>query len=154
MEGRIVERVELHDLARADADRIVAAALPGPVHTRTTEDLWRLSRGNLLFLRELVEGGRAEGRLRPQHGVWRWDGPVQPTRRLTEIVLDQLSGLCDEERAALEILAAGEPLGIADLVRLSDRDAVTGLERAGLIEARPRYRARSRTGRAWPSRGR
>lgn len=127
------QRLELEPLTRGDADRLVAAALGGDVDTRTSERLWRLSRGNPLFLRELVLGGRQSGRLQERNGLWRWDGDLVPPPSLVDIVLDRLAGIGPEEREALEVLATGEALDLERLVALSDREAVESLERRGLL---------------------
>jgi DNA-binding CsgD family transcriptional regulator len=126
-------RLELPPLLRADCARLLAAALHGSVDARTEERLWRLSRGHPLFLRELVDGGLGSGHLRAHDGLWRWEGPIRPTPRLVEIVLAELEGTEPAERAALEVLATGEPLSLERLVVLSSRNAVAGLERRRLV---------------------
>ncbi|MGQ0776827.1 MAG: LuxR C-terminal-related transcriptional regulator [Pseudonocardiales bacterium] len=129
----LAERLELQPLPRADVDRLVASVLGGVVDSRTAERLWRASRGNALFLRELVEGGRQTGRLRVEHSVWRWEGSIDPTPRLHEIVAAKLGGLSADERAALELLATCEPLGLGRLAGLTTPGVVAALERSGLV---------------------
>ncbi|HEU0127182.1 MAG TPA: AAA family ATPase, partial [Pseudonocardiaceae bacterium] len=111
----LADRLELQPLPRAEVDRLVADVLGGILESRTSERLWCASRGNALFLRELIEGGCQNGRLRVRDGVWRWEGRMEPTPRLHEIVAAQLGGLDPAERAALELLATGEPLGLGRL---------------------------------------
>ncbi|HEX2297209.1 MAG TPA: AAA family ATPase, partial [Pseudonocardiaceae bacterium] len=129
----LADRLELQPLPRAEADRLVAAVLGGVVDSRTSERLWNASHGNALFLRELVEGGHQTGRLQQQEGVWRWAGRMEPTPRLREIVQTQLGGLGPDERAALELLATGEPLGLGHLTNLTTAEVVAMLERRGLV---------------------
>jgi hypothetical protein len=107
----LVTRLELRELRRPDADRLTNQFLHGEVDTRTGEQLWRLSQGNPLFLRELLEDGRRSGRLRDRGGIWRWEGPIVPSQRLSEIVLAQLGQLDADEWTVLEVLATCEPLG-------------------------------------------
>jgi DNA-binding NarL/FixJ family response regulator len=126
------ERLDLQPLEREQADRLVETALGGDVDTRTCERLWRLTRGNPLFLRELVEGGQSSGHLRRRDGFWRWDGEMRPSSRLMEIVNAQIAGMDVAERAALEVLAVGEQLSLETLVGMSTTAAVAGLERIGL----------------------
>jgi DNA-binding NarL/FixJ family response regulator len=126
------ERLDLHPLERDHSDRLVAAALGADVESRTCERLWRLTRGNPLFLRELVESGRSSGQLRRRNGFWRWEGRMHPPPRLMEIVDAQLDGTDHAERAALEVLAVGEELALERLVGMSGTAAVAGLERLGL----------------------
>ena len=48
--------------------------------------LWELTRGNALFLRELVRHGVDRGLLAEDGGVWRWRGEVEAGTRLAELV--------------------------------------------------------------------
>ena len=59
----------------------------------TLHRLWEASRGNVLYLRELVLGGVAAGTLAQARGVWRWRGPYVATPRLTELVDARLGEL-------------------------------------------------------------
>ncbi|HEY6422955.1 MAG TPA: LuxR C-terminal-related transcriptional regulator [Pseudonocardiaceae bacterium] len=129
----LADRLELQQLPRSDIDQLVAAVLGGVVDSRTNERLWRATRGNVLFLRELVEGGCQIGRLRMREGVWRWEGRMEPTPRLREIVQNQLGGLGPDERAALELLATDEPLGLGRVASLTNPEVVAVLERRGLV---------------------
>ena len=52
----------------------------------TVTDIWTASRGNVLFVRELVLGAIDAGHLVDLHGVWRLVGPLVTTPRLAELV--------------------------------------------------------------------
>ncbi|MGH3936085.1 MAG: LuxR C-terminal-related transcriptional regulator, partial [Pseudonocardiaceae bacterium] len=125
--------LELQQLPRVELDRLVTGVLGGVVDSRTIERLWRATRGNVLFLRELVEGGCETGRLRMRDGVWRWEGRIEPTPRLREIVQAQLGGLGADEQTALELLATDEPLGLGRVASLINPEVVAVLERRGLV---------------------
>ena len=129
----LADRLELQQLPRVEMDRLVTGALGGVVDSRTIERLWRATRGNVLFLRELVEGGCETGRLQIRDGVWRWEGRMEPTPRLREIVQAQLGGLGADERTALELLATDEPLGLGRVASLINPEVVAVLERRGLV---------------------
>ncbi len=129
----LADRLELQQLPRVELDRLVTGVLGGVVDSRTIERLWRATRGNVLFLRELVEGGCETGWLRMRDGVWRWEGRMEPTPRLREIVQAQLGGLGDDERTALELLATDEPLGLGRVASLINPEVVAVLERRGLV---------------------
>ncbi|MGH3790342.1 MAG: AAA family ATPase, partial [Pseudonocardiaceae bacterium] len=129
----LADRLELAQLPRVDMDRLVTDVLGGVVDSRTIERLWRATRGNALFLRELVEGGCETGALRTRDGVWRWEGRMEPTPRLREIVQAQLGGLGADERTALELLATDEPLGLGRVASLINPEVVAVLERRGLV---------------------
>ena len=129
----LATRLELHPLHRADTFRLIGEALDGDVESRTGERLWQLTQGNPLFLRELLDDGLRSGRLHASDGLWRWEGAMVPSHRLAEIVLAQLGFLEADEWRAMEVLAATEPLPVQEVVRLSSLDAVTALERRGII---------------------
>ncbi|HET9254595.1 MAG TPA: AAA family ATPase, partial [Pseudonocardiaceae bacterium] len=129
----LADRLELAQLPRQAMNKLVAGVLGGVVDSRTIERLWRATRGNVLFLRELVEGGCETGALRMRDGVWRWEGRMDPTPRLREIVQAQLGGLGADERTALELLATDEPLGLGRVASLINPEVVAVLERRGLV---------------------
>ena len=112
----LAERLEIQPLGRDEADELVACGLRGQVDGTTLDWLWRLRRGNPLFLRELILGGLASGALSVASGVWRWDGPMIAPPRLIELVEACLGGLDSPERDLLELVAFGEPLGVGLLV--------------------------------------
>ncbi len=129
----LADRLELAQLPRVEMERLVTGVLGGVVDSRTIERLWRATRGNVLFLRELVEGGCETGALRTRGGVWIWEGRMEPTPRLREIVQSQLGGLGADERTALELLATDEPLGLGRVASLINPEVVAVLERRGLV---------------------
>ncbi|MFD2092379.1 LuxR C-terminal-related transcriptional regulator [Blastococcus deserti] len=129
----LATRIELQPLSRSDTERLIGQALGGDVETRTGERLWRLSQGNPLFLRELLEEGLRSGRLANSCGLWRWEGPIVPSGRLTEIVLAQLGDVDATEWRALEVLATAGPVSVHRLAAISSPDAVASLERRGVV---------------------
>jgi len=129
----LATRIDVTPLGRADTDRLVVTALGGEAASRTRERLWQLTRGNPLFLRELLEQGWTSGRLRQAHGLWRWEGPIVPSQRLGEIVLSHIGDLDCSEWRVLEVLATAEPVSVHHLAELSGADAVASLQRRGLV---------------------
>ncbi len=106
------ERVDLAPLALDDVVAALAAALGGPVDARTGRAFAERSGGNALFLRELVTAAIDEGRLarRAADDVWALVGEPPISRGIRELVAARLAELPVEQRAALEVIAAGEPL--------------------------------------------
>jgi DNA-binding CsgD family transcriptional regulator len=123
----------LSPLSRTRLRGLVRAVLGGVVDSRTCERLCVSSGGNLVFLRELVDGGLEDGRLRIRDCVWRWDGAVSPSARLADIVRAEMGALNTGERAALELLALSQPAELIGITRLVSPDTVTDLERRGLL---------------------
>jgi DNA-binding CsgD family transcriptional regulator len=129
----LADRIQLEPLRRAEIVRLVGQVLGGDVETRTAERLWRLTGGNPLYLRELVEDGLRTGRLARSDGLWRWGGGMRPSQRLCEIVLAQLGDLDTAGWRVLEIFATAEPLPARVVETLGDPETVAQLERRGIV---------------------
>ena len=132
----IAERVELAGLGADDTAELLRTVLDGPVDPATATRFAARSEGNAVFLRELVRGALDDGSLRDDEGTWRQVGPLVPSARLVEIVEDRLGPLDAAERALMELVAHGEPLGPAELGSLSDPAVAEALERRGLVASR------------------
>ncbi len=129
-----LERIELQSLSEDQLGHLVTTALPPHVDAATLHQLWSASRGNVLYLRELVLGGLENGTLTQGGGVWRWRGPYVATPRLSELVAARLGDLAPAERAVLEIVAESEPLEKHFLDALTDAADRESLERRGLLQ--------------------
>ncbi|HEX3489518.1 MAG TPA: AAA family ATPase, partial [Streptosporangiaceae bacterium] len=127
------ERIEVGALTGAAIEELLGVVLGGPVDTASLRELAGHCRGNPLVLRELVTGALDSGALGEEGGIWRLRSGLRPTARLAELVALRLGNLAEPERAVLELVTLGEPLGQAELARLADPAAVEALERKGLI---------------------
>ena len=134
----LVREVEVRGLGRDGVGELLQVALGGPVDGVTTERLWRLSRGNPLFLRHLVTAGRQAGALRAGAGVWRWHGRLHGYGRLSDLVASALGELPAGEARALEWIAHVEPVPLEVLERLAGQDELEELERRSLISLESR----------------
>ena len=131
-EGRL-ERVDLEDLGRGDLDMLLHAVLGGPVEAGTGREFWEVTRGNPLYVRELVLGCLDSGALVERSGVWHLEGPVPSTARLTDLVEQRIEGLSAGARAVVELLALCQPLEVGYLETAAPPGVLESLERAGLI---------------------
>ena len=131
MDG-IGARIELPPLTPADFERLLGTVLDGPMDGRTLHDLVRSSHGSVSFLHELVAAGLESGALAMTDGIWRWTGPLG-SHRLLAVVESRLGGPTADERALLELLAAGEPLELALLERLVPGPGLEAVERKGYL---------------------
>ncbi len=127
-------RIEVQPLSRIEVNELLAATLRGTVDGGTARRLFDVTRGNALFLRELVDEGLASGALIEEAGVWRWNGPLHPGVRLRDLIAERLGGLDDTERDALELVALGEPLTGTVVDRLVPGDVLRRLERRRVVE--------------------
>ncbi|MBA2308318.1 MAG: AAA family ATPase [Pseudonocardiales bacterium] len=130
----LTSRIELAPLSDSQVAQLLSAGLGGIVGSRTSAELSRMSCGSAALLQELVQAGHETTRLRVGDGVWRW-GAVAPTQRLIEVVRAQIGELNADEECALELLAVGGSLGLAEVVEVTSSEAVAALERRGLVTA-------------------
>ncbi|MCW2894754.1 MAG: transcriptional regulator, LuxR family, partial [Actinomycetia bacterium] len=131
----LAERIEVAALPAAAIEELLVTVLGGPVDTASLRQLTDHCRGNPMVLRELVSGALDTGALAADGGIWRLRSELRPTARLVEVVALRLGNLTEAERAVLELVAVGEPLGQAELTRLADAGSVETLERKGLIRS-------------------
>jgi DNA-binding CsgD family transcriptional regulator len=131
---RFVDRIELQPLGRNDTGDLLAGVLGGALDGPTVERAWRVTGGNALYLRELVEDLLRTGALRAEDGLWHWEGELAPGARLVELVNARLERLGDDERLGVDLLAVAERLearalvvecGTAAVARLEDESIIT-----------------------------
>jgi DNA-binding CsgD family transcriptional regulator len=131
---QVCERLELLPLSREETDELLEAALGSQVEGATGHRLWQLTRGNPLFLREVVLGALEAGSLVQTDGLWRLLGRVGLSPRLTEVLGFRIGGLEAAEREVLEFVALGEPIELDILESVTSAVALQRLERRGLLE--------------------
>ena len=130
-----VTRVEVGPLPSGDDEALLIAMLAdlGPPEPASARRLLGAAQGNPLVLRELVMHARAVGALTSRGGVIVLDGRLEPGQGLIDVVEQRLRGLEDKSRAALELVALAEPIGVADLEELTSAHAVESLEALGYV---------------------
>ena len=128
----LVDRVDVAPLDDESVCDLLELALDGPVETLTATRLWRRCSGNALYLRELVDEAARLDAFQRRDGLW-CIGRLPPgSPRLAELVAQRLGALDEHERAALELIAVGEPIRLDMLDELVERDTVERLEAAGV----------------------
>ncbi len=131
----LVQRIELQPLSFGETLALLESAL-GPLDPTTAQRLWSATRGNVLYLRELVADASASGSLRNIDGQWRWTIPSSPVAgRLADLVAHRLQGLTDDERTALAMVALGEPVPADGLSRLIPSADLRSMEQRGLLRS-------------------
>ena len=136
-------RIDVAPLSRDATEELVLAVLGEHAPASVVDRIWRLSRGNALFVRELVRaaverqaggGGRA-GVAGGRPGGRRIVLPAEGSReRLRELVEERLRLLEPGWRAALEMVAVGEQVPLEAAERLAAAEDIEALEDRGLIE--------------------
>src|SRR5215472_8461902 len=131
-DGRL-ERVDLHDLSRAHLDTLLHLALRGPIEAGAGREFWEATRGNPLYVHELVLGALDSGALVERSGVWHLEDPLPATSRLLDLVEQRIGGLPPEARSVVELLALCQPVELGYLETIAPDGVLEALERAGLL---------------------
>jgi hemoglobin-like flavoprotein len=131
-DGRL-ERIDLHDLSRAHLDTLLHLALGGPIEAGAGREFWEVTRGNPLYVHELVLGALESGALLERSGVWHLEDHLPATSRLLDLVEQRIAGLSAEARSVVELLALCQPLELSYLETAAPLVVLEALERAGLV---------------------
>jgi DNA-binding CsgD family transcriptional regulator len=126
-------RIELSTLGDHEIDELLRRVLGGPIDAASVRLVAEYTRGDPLFVREVIAGALESQALTDESGVWRVRGPLRPTPHLLELMNLRLGRLSEAERRALELTAIGEPLAQPALDELTERAAVEALEERGLL---------------------
>lgn len=138
------EWLDLAPLSRAQTTALLVETLGGPVDTVAAERLWRLSAGNALYLRTIVEQEVNDGRLARTADRWQWTGdPVLPPD-LVGLIESRMGALARPLGEVMDVLAVAEPLDLSILSRLADPAAIEEAEARGLITVDGPDRIRAR----------
>lgn len=128
-------RVDLQGLSEPDTASLVAEILGGPVDRADVRRIWQLTRGNPLFVLELLVAMRRQGVLRRRAGWWTWTETTPPVGTAATFLADRLTRLDRAGRLALQAVAQCEPVEL-DLVtsELEDPQVLADLEEEGLLQ--------------------
>jgi DNA-binding CsgD family transcriptional regulator len=126
-------RLELHHLTDENVRALVEAVLDDPVEEAALDWITEVSRGNALYVRELVRGAVEAGALVRTPGFWRLDGRITASPSLVDLIEQRMDGLSADHRRAVELLALGEPLALDEISALTSDETLIDAESHGLI---------------------
>lgn len=129
----LLTRLDLEPLSADAARGMISAALGGAVEARSGRRFWKLTGGNALFLRQLVNDQVDAGRMRQTAGVWVWDGDVAVSQSISDMVGRQLRELTPEVALVVDTLSQCEPLSVDALCDLAARADLEAAERMRLV---------------------
>lgn len=124
---------ELEPLSRNEIDDLLTAAFGTAPDRQCADKLWHLSRGNVLFLRQLAEQEYRAGRLVVRQGAVRWLGDTAISGSLAELVDSQIGAIPPDVRDVVDLVAVCEPLDWHSLRLIADQDAIEEAEQRELI---------------------
>lgn len=128
-----LDRLELQPLSQCESTALVSAALGGPLDPSDMRRLWKLTRGNALYLRNVVEQELSGGRLNERGGLWSWTGDPVSSPTLIELIESRMGVLPPPIAEVIDVLAVGEPLDTAVLAQVTDPAAIEEADARGLI---------------------
>jgi DNA-binding CsgD family transcriptional regulator len=128
-----LRRLDLQPLSRGESDALLESVLGGPVSTGCAERMWGLSRGNVLFLHQLVSQEMHAGRLVNRDQRWQWEGTMEVSQSLVDLVYLRIGAAPEPVLEVIDLVAVAEPLELAYLTTLTDPAAIEDAEGRGLI---------------------
>jgi DNA-binding CsgD family transcriptional regulator len=131
-DGQAVRR-ELGALSRDQVSEVLAASFGATPDAQCLERFWTLTRGNMLFVRQLADQETAAGRLAVTDGALRWRGEVSVHGSLADLVEAQVGTLRQTVLDVIDVVSVAEPLGWRCLMLLTEQQAVEEAEQRGLI---------------------
>jgi DNA-binding CsgD family transcriptional regulator len=136
-QGAQFDRLDLEPLSRDDTAALVSAAVGGPLDPYAAVRLWQLTRGNPLYLRNIVQHEARLGRLLLRKGVWQWSDDLVMSPGMTEIVEARMGDLPAAVADVVDALAVGEPLELRALTNITNATAVEEADVRGLVAVEP-----------------
>ncbi len=131
--GGQFDRLDLQPLSLDETTNLLSATLGGSMDPDADQRLWTLTRGNVLYLRNIVEQEVADGRLEMQNGYWRWIGDPVVAPGLVELIESRIGDLPAPVADVIDALAVGEPIELAALTRITGPAAVEEADTRGLM---------------------
>ena len=127
-------------LPERDLRTLAEMAAGGPIDGASLQAIVESSRGNVLFLRELIYGALESGVLASELGLWHLKGSLSHSPRLRDLIEERLTGLSTKRAgSAWSSWLWAIPFTLTLLERLVPLEALEGTGRA-----RPARRAGQR----------
>jgi DNA-binding CsgD family transcriptional regulator len=127
-------REDLAPLTRDAAIQLAEITLGGRLHPSLAVALWNHTRGNPLFLRELLLAPGREAWLTESAGTWRLDGTIRVPRRLADLVEGRLAGSNSEVRDGLVAVMLLDTAHVDVILELVGADALRQLEESRMVD--------------------
>ena len=133
---RHLQRVELAPLSRIQSEKLLTVVLGGRLEHDLSDRMWTLTRGNVLYLRHVLDRELADGRILQHSGSWRWVGRPVISESLAELIGQQIGRLPAPVGDVVDIVSLSEPISASTLAHISEPGAAEEAETRGLIAVR------------------
>jgi DNA-binding CsgD family transcriptional regulator len=134
---RHLDRLELQPLSQIESGTLLRHGLGGAVDRGCEQRMWALTRGNVLFLRHLVEQEIRQERLVNEDAIWWWKGDPTISSRLNDLIESQVGSVPQHVLDVVDMVAISEPLNAHVLAGLVPPRAVEDAEQRGLVHILP-----------------
>ncbi|MDQ0278062.1 DNA-binding CsgD family transcriptional regulator [Arthrobacter silviterrae] len=136
LKDSVVESLRLDPLDAADTRLLLDKAVGGPVDPDAARHLYTLTRGNPMYLREVVRSALQSGDMFNTSTGWQWRRASAVPGTLSRLIERDMAGLPDALRDVLELVAFSEPIALPlllKMVRPQDFDACLRAEHIALV---------------------
>ncbi|NMO05026.1 helix-turn-helix transcriptional regulator [Gordonia sp. TBRC 11910] len=130
---QLLPRLELQPLSRTETAELIERVLGGPIESASAARLWHYTRGNVLYLRQLMSDEVTVGHLMQRCGVWFWDSEPAVSPTLAELIDTNIGRQPDRVIEVLDVLAVAAPVDLGVLRAIVVDDAIEDAEAANLI---------------------
>ena len=129
----LITRQELEPLSRAETEMLTERVAGGPCTTELKNEVWRLTEGFPLFVREVVLEGAHQGAIANRDGIWGLERSLGRSQRVADIVQVRTAHLLDEEIEGLRVVALCEPMPLQLARRMADPAVLESLEKNRMV---------------------
>ncbi|HEY5857339.1 MAG TPA: LuxR C-terminal-related transcriptional regulator [Aldersonia sp.] len=129
----LLPRLDLQPLSREETAALLESVLGGPVESSSADRIWTYTRGNPLYLRQLLADDLASGRIFHRSGLWLWECDLEISPTLAELVETTIGRQPTPMKNVLDVVAVADPVELSILADITDPAAVDDVEAAGLI---------------------
>ncbi len=129
-----LRRIDVGPLDRGGSDAVASGMLDGPISLALASRLWDTTRGNPLFLREVLLTARIDGAVVRGPHYWDLKGVIAASGRVQDLVQRRLADLDPKARRGLAAVAMADPIDAETLTAVASTDVLTTLEHQQLIE--------------------
>lgn len=129
----LLRRLDLQPLSVDQSDALLRSALRGEIDAQTAQRMWDLTRGNVLFLYQLVRQELQSGRLSASDTSWSWSGEMTASSTLIDLVDLYVGKAPDEIVDIVDLIALAEPLELDYLTAVADPSVIEEAERRELV---------------------
>ncbi len=131
--GGRLPHIEVPALDSSDVTALLELVLDGPLESSSAQRFWSFTRGNALYLRQLITDELAAGRLSHHFGVWIWDGAPSLSLSLVELIGSGIGRLDESVLDVLDVLAVCDPVELPVLHSFAGPAAVEAATARGFV---------------------